>query len=185
MQPQKDLPTPEDAELTELYQRYAYMLLNFIRRHVSTREDAEDVLLEVFMAAWEQNALASMRAGERLAWLRRVAHNKSVDIHRRSLRRATVPLEEIAEQVYDGDERDPEQLALRSEANDLLRSRLADLSELQQEVLRLRFASDMRCSEIARQLNKREGAVRMVLARALNLLRGIYHQQEKGENEYE
>ena len=100
MQPQKDLPTPEDAELTELYQRYAYTLLHFIRRHVSTREDAEDVLLEVFMAAWEQNALASMRAGERL-----------------------------------------------------------------------RFAGNMRCSEIDRQLNKREGAVRMVLARALNLLR--------------
>lgn len=37
MRPQKDLPTPEDDAFTELYERYAYTLLNFIRRYVFTR----------------------------------------------------------------------------------------------------------------------------------------------------
>ena len=143
------------------------------------------MLLEVFIAALEQNALASMDTDAQLAWLRRVAHNKCVDVYRRSLRRATVPLEEIAEQVCDDEEHNPEQLALRSEAGASLRTHLAGLSELQQEVLRLRFADDLRCTEIARRLDKRECAVRMLLARALNLLRGIYHQQEKGEQEHE
>jgi len=185
MQPQKDLPGSEDAEFTELYQRHAYTLLNFIRRYVTTHEDAEDVLLEVFIAALEQDALASMHADEQLAWLRRVAHNKSVDSYRRSLRRSSMPLEAISEQVCDDEEQNPEQLALRSEAHVWLRTHVADLSELQQEVLALRFASGLRCVEIARRLNKREGAVRMLLARSLNLLRGIYHQQEKGENDHE
>lgn len=185
MQPQKDLPTPEDAAFTELYERHAYTLLNYIRRDVSTREDAEDVLHGVFVAALEQNALSNIQAGEQLAWLRRVARNKSVDSHRRSLRRSALPLEEITEQVCDDEERNPEHLVLRSEAQSRLRAYLADLSQLQQEVLVLRFARDLRCAEIARRLNKKESAVRMLLARSLNLLRSIYHQQEKGKDDHE
>src|SRR5690242_18555722 len=157
MQPQKDLPTAEDDAFTELYERYAYTLLNFIRRYVSTREDAEDVLLEVFMAALEQEgALAHMRPGEQLAWLRRVAHNKSVDSYRRSLRRFAMPLEEITEQVCADEERNPECLLLRSEAQERLRSCVGDLSQLQQQVLALRFAEDLRSADIARRLSKRE-----------------------------
>lgn len=187
MQPEKHLPASGtgDAEFTELYQCHAYTLLSYIRRYVATREDAEDVLLEVFIAALEQNALASMNAGAQLAWLRRVAHNKCVDSYRRSRHRSGVPLEEIAEQFYDDEERNPEQVVLRSEAHAWLRTHVADLSELQQEVLRLRFVGGMRCTEIAQQLHKHEGAVRMSLARALNFLRGIYQQQEKGEQKHE
>lgn len=187
MQHQKHLPASGtgNAAFTELYQNHAYTLLNFIRRYVSTREDAEDVLLEVFIAALEQNVLATMDAATQLAWLRRVAHNKCVDSYRRSRLRSAVPLEEIADQVYDAEERNPEQLVLRSEAHDSLRTRLANLSELQQEVLRLRFADGLRCSEIAQRLHKREGAVRMLLARTMNLLRGTYQQQEKGEQQHE
>jgi len=39
----------------------------------------------------------------------------------------------------------------------------------------------LRCVEIAQLQNKREGAVRMLLARALNSLRSLYEQQQKEE----
>jgi RNA polymerase sigma factor (sigma-70 family) len=185
MQPQTDLPDCDDAALADLYQRHVYALLNFIRRYVSTREDAEDVLLEVFMAALERNALAGLSDDEQLAWLRRVAHNKCVDIYRHAQRHPAVPLDSIADSLYEDEEQAPEQVALRTEEQVLLRSHLANLSEQQQAVLYLRFGHGLRTPEIATRLNKRESAVRMLLSRALNLLRGIYEKQEKGDREDE
>ena len=170
-------PLSDDAALADLYQRHVYTLLSFIRRYVSTREDAEDVLLEVFLAAMERNALIGLSEGEQLAWLRRVAHNKCVDVYRRSVRRPAIPLDSALDMLYEPEEQTPEQVALRSEEYALLRDYLTHLPAQQQAVLRLRFADDLRSSEIARRLNKSEGSVRMLLARALNHLRKIYTQE--------
>ncbi|WP_165422841.1 sigma-70 family RNA polymerase sigma factor [Ktedonosporobacter rubrisoli] len=68
---------------------------------------------------------------------------------------------------------------MRHEDEAQLRKRLASLSELQQEVVYLRFVHDLRTKDIARHLGKSDGAIRMILSRALNLLRGIYNQQEE------
>jgi DNA-directed RNA polymerase specialized sigma24 family protein len=38
----------------------------------------------------------------------------------------------------------------------------------QQQILRMRFGHGLRCTEIARKLDKSESAVRMTLARTLN-----------------
>lgn len=170
-------PLSDDAALADLYQRHVYTLLGFIRRYVSTREDAEDVLLEVFLAAMERNALIGLSEGEQLAWLRRVAHNKCVDTYRRSVRRPAIPLDSALDMLYEPEEQTPEQVALRTEEYALLRDYLTHLPAQQQAVLRLRFADDLRSSEIARQLNKSEGSVRMLLARALNHLRKVYAQE--------
>ena len=170
----------DDDLLTDLYQRHAQTLLVFIRRYTGTREDAEDILLDVFLAASEQPMLADLSEGERLAWLRRVAHHKCVDAYRRSQRRSALALEEIAEAI-DDDQHNPESLALRSEEHALLRAHLARLPAAQQEVLRLRFAQGLRCVEIARLYNKREGTVRMLLSRSLNLLRRLYTEKTEGE----
>jgi RNA polymerase sigma-70 factor, ECF subfamily len=51
---------------------------------------------------------------------------------------------------------------------------LQRLSAVQQEVLQLRFIGGLRCTEIAVLLNKREGAIRSILSRALNGLRKYY-----------
>ncbi|HEY0754614.1 MAG TPA: sigma factor-like helix-turn-helix DNA-binding protein [Ktedonobacteraceae bacterium] len=45
----------------------------------------------------------------------------------------------------------------------------------QQELLQLRFAAGLRCPQIAIRMGKREGAVRIMLVRTLQKLRGMYH----------
>lgn len=170
-----------NSAIAELYQRHAYTLTSFIRRYVSTREDAEDVLLEVFIAAFERNALAGLSESEQLAWLRRVARNKCVDVYRASQRRPFLSLETITEMIYDDEDQLPEQMALHSEELALLRARLTRLPELQQQILRLRFGQGLRSAEIARKLNKGEGTIRMTLSRTLNLLRRIYNTEESSD----
>lgn len=171
----------EDTAITELYQRHVYTLLSTIRRYVTTREDAEDVLLEVFMAAFERNALAGLSEGEQLAWLRRVAHNKCVDAYRASQRHPFLSLETVTEALYDDEDQLPEQIALDAEERALLHARLTKLPEQQQQILRLRFGHGLRCTEIARKLDKSESAIRMTLARTLNRLRRIYNTEEESD----
>jgi RNA polymerase sigma factor (sigma-70 family) len=182
MQRLRGVSISEDTAITELYQRHVYTLLSTIRRYITTREDAEDVLLEVFMAAFERNALAGLSEGEQLAWLRRVAHNKCVDAYRASQRHPFLSLETVTEVLYDDEDQLPEQIALDAEERALLRARLTKLPEQQQQILRMRFGHGLRCTEIARKLDKSESAIRMTLARTLNRLRRIYNtEEESGE----
>lgn len=183
MQLRTDQPVYDDAALARIYQRHAQTLLSFIQRSVAKREDAEDVLLEVFLAALERNSLMGLNEGEQVAWLRRVAYNKCMDVHRCVRRHPSVPLDSIVESLYEDENWAPEQIVQRAEEHALLRYHLTHLPEQQRVVLHLRFAYGLRCPEIARRLSKSEGSVRMLLARALNRLQRIYQKQsEQGES---
>ena len=121
-----------------------------------------------FLAALEENGLAQFSEQKQLAWLQRVAQYKCIDYYRRATRRPAVPLEEAFETLLTDERHSPDHLAERNEEDALLHQRLIRLPEHYQTILQLRFANGLRCIEIARHLNKSEGAVRMLLARALN-----------------
>ena len=176
----KSQAAPDDSPFAAFYRRHQPGILTYIRQQVNTAEDAEDVLLEVFLAALAHEQFMRLDEGQQLAWLRRVAHNKSVDHYRRLVNRPSVPLDEVRETVFENEALEPDQVALRNEEHAFLRSRVARLPELQQEVLRLRFAGGLRSADIAQRLNKSDGAIRKILARSLNLLRSIYTQSEGG-----
>jgi RNA polymerase sigma factor (sigma-70 family) len=174
MQQRTGLPGTNGNALTELYLRHALTLLSYTRRYLPVKEDAEDILVEVFFAAYERGILVALSEDEQLAWLRRVAYNKCVDFLRRQQRYPNVHLEDVAEMLYASDEQSPERVALRTEAHSLLRTHLAELPTQQQTILHLKFGQGLRNIEIARRLNKSESSVSMVLSRALNHLRGLY-----------
>ena len=179
MQQGKSLPGSHENALAELYQSSVSTLLNYIRHYVSGREDAEDILVEVFLAAHERADLRDLREEERLAWLRRVAYYKCVDLLRRTQRHPTVALETLLEALSEADEHAPEHVALRAEEHALLRKYLAELTVPQQTILHLKFGQQLSGAEIARLLHKSEGSVSKLLARALNQLRDLYKTQER------
>lgn len=175
--------TLDNTAFAALYQKYWLTVLNYIRQRISSQEDAEDILLEVFLAALEdEEPFLNLGEKQQLAWLRRVALNKCIDQYRRVKRRPAVPLELTQETLYESEECSPEQEALRQEERMLLQKRLSVLPELQREVLHLRFAYNLPCAEIARHLHKNEGAIRALLSRSLNRLRTIY--ETRREEDY-
>jgi len=169
-----------DAAGVALYERYATSIFAYARLHPSSWEDAEDLTLEVFMAALEQNSLVTLTEKQQLAWLRRVAHNKLVDRYRRSLHLSLLPLEQVIETVCTEEELSPEQLIMRREDMERLHTAIRQLSEIQQQVLRLRVGDGLRFADIAVLLEKRETAVRQMYSRTLKLLRTIYEHDERG-----
>ena len=164
----------ENSPLGRLYQRHWLALFTVICQHIPAREDAEDILLDVFLAAMESRTLLSMSEQHQEAWLRRVAYNKSMDFHRRTTRRSALPLDIHIETLYNDEHLAPEWATLRQEELAQLREHLATLSAHQQELLRLRFADELPCSQIAVRMQKSEGAIRTMLSRTLNLLRYLY-----------
>jgi RNA polymerase sigma-70 factor (ECF subfamily) len=176
--PSGPLPGGDDSTVARLYQEHAPALFAWLRLRAPTKEDAEDLLLEVFQAALEQAGVLATRDGAtQRAWLRRVAANKLADHYRRQGGRQPVLLEQVAESLYADDAHAPEQAALAREEHARLRLLLRDLPLLQQQVVALRFVYGLRSAEIAEALGKREGAVRKLLWRTLTLVRARYLDQ--------
>jgi RNA polymerase sigma factor (sigma-70 family) len=172
-----------DAEIARnevdgaLYDRFALTIFTYLGQQVSHEQDAEDLLLEVFIAACNNEALSSLPAERQLAWLLRVARNKVVDRYRHHALLTLVPIE-LAGEMEDRAPT-PEQYTEQQEMYERLYLALERLSPLQQELIRLRYANGLRFSEIAHSLGKTEGAVRKLCARTLQQLRGLYQQAER------
>lgn len=177
---QPSLFAQDHSIVSLLYQRYASFIMISVRRHVPSWEDAEDLVLEVFLAAFErEKQLADLSDHAQLAWLRRVAHHKVVDLYRRLSASPPASVETLAEQLPSDKELLPEQVILQQEALMHLQTHLARLPLAQQEVLQLHFEAGLRCKDIALLLNKREGTIRSLLSRALNILRQLYQQESE------
>jgi RNA polymerase sigma factor (sigma-70 family) len=166
--------------MADLYERYWFIVLHTIHQHISSHEDAEDVLLDVFLAALESDVFFNLVEQQQVAWLRRTAYNKAMDYHRRRTRQPLLSLQEDDETLFADEERSPEKTFLKHEEHLRLQSQIALLPELQQEILRLRFTDGLRCKEIAARVQKNEGTVRSLLSRTLNGLRGLYAKPTEG-----
>jgi len=170
----------EDAFYADLYQRHAPGLFAYVYRQTASREDAEDIVLDVFLTALQQPSFATFDEQKQVAWLWTITRNKVVDRFRRSARQQHVPIDQLADSLYEDDELSPEREHLKREEYTQLHRAIKALPEEQQEVLQLRFGCGLRCTEIAPVLDKSEGAVRMLLYRTIQTLRDIYASAGKG-----
>ncbi|HTK07212.1 MAG TPA: RNA polymerase sigma factor [Ktedonobacteraceae bacterium] len=161
----------------ELYQRYASVLFAYVYQHLSSREDAEDIVLSVFLSVLQNQQFPTFDEQKQEAWLWTITRNKTVDHLRRSTRRPQVSLEWFSEPLYADDGGSPEQISLAREEYRQLAGAVHQLPALQQEVLRLRFGHGLNSDEIGAVVEKSGSAVRMLLHRTLRLLRTIYKNQ--------
>ena len=70
-----------EQEMALLYRKYAPGLLTYVRMHITSVEDAEDLVVEVFMAALENTKFAALSEKEKQSWLWRVTRNKVIDTY--------------------------------------------------------------------------------------------------------
>src|SRR5712692_4325172 len=171
-----------EQEIELLYRKHAAGLLTYVRMRITSEEDAEDLVVEVFVAAIAHATFAALSEKEKQLWLWRVTRNKVIDAYRRAKTRQNVTLEHVADGLFEDERASPEYAALRQEDYMELYAHLQSLPSLQQQILRIRFGQDLSCSEIATTLGKQENVVRVTLSRSLNLLRKIYRRREEQES---
>ena len=163
----------------KLYQGYAPALFAYAYQQVSSREDAEDIVLNVFLSVLQNQQFPMFEIQKQEAWLWTITRNKVMDHFRHSTRRPQVSLEWLSEPLYADEGYSPEQISLEHEEYAQLVSAVQQLPEVQQEVLRLRFSHGLKSDEIGSILEKSGSAVRVMLTRTLRQLRTIYKNQAK------
>ena len=150
-----------------LYDRYCDRIYRFVYSRVRDPGNAEDLTAEVFFKALRGITTYHPSAGSFSAWIFRIARNTVID-HLRA-RRPTVSLDP----EFDTSDPAPpvEDRALdRVDVADVWRA-VGELSSAQRAAVILRLQKDLPIAEIAITLNRSEGAVRVLLHRALGTLR--------------
>ena len=179
MQP-LDTDEVPDVGKSMLYERFAERLLAYVCQQVSDRQDAEDLLLEVFLAALQNTSLARLPAERQLVWLRRVARNKVIDHYRHTGLLTIQPLGQAQE--TEDQSLTPERRAEEHEQRTWLLQAIKQLPPVERELIRLRYVQELRLTQIAALMEKSEGTVRKMLSRTLRRLRTLYELDERRED---
>lgn len=155
-----------------LYDEFAEALYKFIRFKVSETEQAEDLLQEVFIKAWQGIPKLELDNLNFSAWLYTVASNTVNDYFRRMYRRPqTVSLSPELD-IRAGS--DTSRMAEARIDSDYTRILLNSLPPEYKQVLELRFIQEFSVEETARVLKKSSVSTRVLQYRALKKLESIY-----------
>jgi len=157
-----------------LYRAYLPRVYGYVAYRVGRRQDAEDLVADVFVKVLEYLDRFEYRGeGSFAAWVFRIASNHVNAFYRRRGRRGEpIPLADLPEIPGDGPR--PDEALIRQERFDSLRRMIDTLPPRRQEVITLRFFGGLRNQEIAAMLDLDERTVASHLARALSDLNRRY-----------
>ncbi len=188
----------DDAARQQLLGRHRDRLRRMVACHLdprlSARIDPSDVVQEALAAAArELSDYLRERPLPFYPWLRRLAWERLVKLHRRHLhaRRRSVTSEEpgalalpdssvveLARKLVASSTSPSEQL-IRQELQERVRAALALLGERDREVLLMRYVEGLSTRETAASLGISEGAVKMRHLRALDALHRLLGEREE------
>ena len=104
----------DPAAFDALYQLYVTRVYRYVRAHMSSDDDAEDLTQQVFLRALDALPAYRSRGTPFGAWLFRIAHHAIVDTHRNHL--AMVAWDEVPERLQPVSAADLEGDLLHQEA---------------------------------------------------------------------
>ncbi len=154
---------------SSLYDAYAEKIYRHISFRVPDQADAEDITQEVFIRAWR--AVGRYHKGKTpfFSWLLVIARNLIADFYR--IRKNHTLLEN--DKTSYASNIDIVKDVEVSQKKDELQQAISKLNKTKQKVLIMRFIDDLSYSEISFALGKSEGAVRVLVYRALTDLKKI------------
>jgi RNA polymerase sigma-70 factor (ECF subfamily) len=162
----------EAAAFEVVYERHATAAFSLAFRMTGTRNVAEDVVQEAFLALWRSGARYDRTRGSVRTWVLGIVHNRAIDALRRSLvhERRRASDEGLEERFESGDRTDVE-AARRDEAREV-RDALRTLPPAQSRVIELAYFGGFTHGEIAEMLDTPIGTVKGRMRLGLEKLRG-------------
>ena len=155
------------AALEELYLIHFDRIYSYLHVSVGNKHDAEDLTTQTFLKMLEAIDRFRWQSAPFSAWLFRIAHNLAMD-HFRS-RRRWQPEAEVPEPL-DSEEPSAELEAMQSIGRESMLELIEKLSPEQQQVLTLKFVFNFPNGDVAKILDKTEGAIKSLQHRALTSL---------------
>jgi RNA polymerase sigma-70 factor (ECF subfamily) len=163
--------------LEELYLIHFDRIYSYLHVTVGNKHDAEDLTTQTFLKMLESIGKFRWQSAPFSAWLFRIAHNLSMDHFR--ARRRWQPEEEVPEPI-GSEEPSAELQAMQSLGRQSMLELIDKLSPEQQQVLTLKFVFNFANSDVAKILDKTEGAIKSLQHRALaSLQKQLEREQEQ------
>jgi len=153
---------------SQIYDDYIDKIYRFIFFKVNSEEIAQDLCSETFLRGWQSFKSNKQEIENPPAFLYQIARNLVIDHYREKGRTQTVSADYVS--ITDPGQ-DLKEQALSKSDLDTIKLALNDLKDNYQEVVIWHYIDDLSISEIAKMLKKSEGAVRVMLHRALKSLR--------------
>lgn len=154
----------DETALTTLYNTHKTNIYSYIYRRVGNDRDvAREITSDVFVRMVDKLDSYQPRGKPFAAWLYTIAHHRVVDHYRRVGRLTTQPLSlELADHAPLPDE----QVAVRYDI-ERITCAMDNLTELQRDVLAMRYIDERTVKETADLLGRNEGAIKTLTRRAI------------------
>ena len=155
--------------------QYSEMLYRQIRRMVLFHDDANDVLQNTFLKAWQAIPMFGGRC-KISSWLYRIAYNEALDFRRRQKQNISlsgdvgennVVSRLMADAYFDGEKIDA-----------MLQQVIDELPDVQRTVFQLRYYEEMKYSEISDILGTSEGALKASYHIAVKKILSFFNKQD-------
>ena len=149
------------AKFGLLYEHYVQPLYRYLVSRIGHQQGAEDVTAQTFLAALEKFP-GYRHQGKFGAWLYSIARSKTADYFRDHKKQAALEIVDPA-----SDHADPLRDIIKSERIIEMTKLIAQLSEDERELIRLRYVAELRFGEISALVGRKEDAVKKSLYRLL------------------
>ena len=153
----------DPARFGDIYERYFDRVYAYVARRVGNRDGAQDLTSDVFHRALANIGKYESRGVPFGAWLFRIAANAIADRWKRTSKESGDP----APEEIDSGKIDLEAIEHRAQLFQAVRK----LPTEQRRVIQLRFAEEKSIRDIAQEMRKTEGAVKLLQFRAIQNLR--------------
>lgn len=152
-----------------LYERYCKRLNGFVLRYVKQKEDAEEIVQEVFVKIWEsRNKIDAYSSFE--SFLFTIAYNTTISLLRKRTNE-TKYLEHLKSLQQPDNSPDLIDEIHFNELNDRIKSLLNELTPRQKEIFQLSREEGLTHDEIAKKLDISVNTVKKHMANTLAFLK--------------
>ncbi|MDD4876292.1 MAG: sigma-70 family RNA polymerase sigma factor [Dehalococcoidales bacterium] len=156
----------DEKAFTQLYEEHFDKIYRYIAVRIGNVTEAEDMTQQVFLNALKSISSFKWRGAPFSAWLFRIAHNQIIDYFRKN-KRSTLPLNESMVSNSSNPQQETER---KSDIEHLLLA-TRQLTDTQREVISLRFTSELPIAQVAKIMDKSEGAIKALQHSAIVALR--------------
>jgi len=157
----------------EVYDIYVDRIYRFVFFKVNRPEEAQDITSEVFLKTW-QYIIDGKEIKNLNALFYKIARNLVID-HYRKASQKDISLEGLKAsetELRDLTDNQINKIEVKLEI-DKIEEKLMGLKDEYREIIILRYIEGLSINEIADIVEKRKGAVRVILYRALNTLKEL------------
>ena len=167
--------------LRALYDRYGRVCLAICVRILRDRNEAEQLLIDVFTEVWERSERYDPTRGAPITYLITLSRSRAIDRLRARKSAPASSLDSIPGLNITSDKSEnPLDQTLLGERRVIVREALAKLEQNQRQAVELAFYDGLSHTEIAEKLNKPLGTVKTHIRQGLIRLRDQLRSQWEG-----